>query len=699
MPIKMEKESSQVKIEDIQGAAGQTESGEVPASTTALNDDLNALLDSVIDYGFEDFEFDDSSLLNEGAEDSEPREVQVISSFEEMLDAVRRVDHDQPAFTYLVKSQDGETEISTNDERLLLDYLPVYIAKNPKKLAKPTHRGNLAFKHISEMAEFSRLSTRFMLDGFDCMDILSSSQLIEVKGDLVSTPYGSISFSGHSPAEIRLNPLILTKIVDAYSSTTIFDRRELLHVIRRNIVDNYIGDSDSNREVKPSRVFKFLFDDGPVISHLKTRYGYEYMELLRDAKNCYEILERLFFSSILPVAFLNNDFKANIGCSLLASEEISDHSMENIKQAFIYFLCRNEQIARVANSKLLEIQSLDAKAIFSGKISEISESERQSYQPPIFSRRPTSNGVSRNSKVKARLAIDNEKTEEVELDGKVITDSELQAFSDLCGKHPHFSPVFSHLLPFIEASFSAGVPLVFPPLLIAGPPGIGKTKFISELFEALGFPISHCHSSQFTCGSGLVGLQSTWGTAQPGYVSQAIRTSRLYNPLIAFDELERIRMASYGGNGVSVEAAFMRLLEPLEASRFVDACGQNPVDVSKVSWVFTCNDPSMIPPALLTRLNKVCVYPPTKEHDIDSIHRDIWADLVNQFAAGSRIQPWISEDAMDHLREVYYGDLNFRATIKVLKLALSRIMAGALGTNYLTLDVIELNSRSKVTLN
>lgn len=53
------------------------------------------------------------------------------------------------------------------------------------------------------------------------------------------------------------------------------------------------------------------------------------------------------------------------------------------------------------------------------------------------------------------------------------------------------------------------------------------------------------------------------------------------------------------------------------------------------------------------------------------------------------MNPWISEDAIDHLREIYYKNLNFRAGIKVFKLALSKLLAGAMGGSYLTLDVIE----------
>lgn len=653
------------------------------------DDQINALLEATdkLDKLLEipDDASDDFWFVDDGSSSEVPKPP-AISSFEDLLSLINQAPEEKPEF-YEVTTQDDEVQISSSDERLLLDYLPAYVGTLDDPL-QHSDSGLRSFRFLGAEMLYNSRQIKELIDQLKDIDLLHAGQLVSVEKGLVSAPYGSLQAVTETyNTGIQLNPLILSVICDAYRDQTVFSRSDICQVVKRNMIQHFMpsGEGADWSADSKSHAIIFSYDDSLLKCMPKSKSP-EYDNILRDARECHGVLHRLFFHTVLPIVFLDDRFKAYIGCSLLIDEELDKNSCRKLYLAFLYFLCSCGQISRVANSKFKDIASLDAKALFA-------------HKKPFVPRSMPLAPRSKNAVVKVTLAVNAEKKEEIELTGLVVTSKALQAFADLCGKHPHFHPVFDYLLPFVEASFTNSTPLVFPPILIAGPPGIGKTKFISELFAVFDYPVHHCHSSQFTCGSGLVGLQSTWGTAQPGYVSDAIRRSKHYNPLIAFDELERVRMATSGGNGISVEAAFMRLLEPLEASRFVDACGNIPVDVSKVNWIFTCNDPSMIPSALLTRLNKVCVYPPIDEVVIDMIHRDIWTDLVNQYAAHSRVNPWISEDAIDYLRELYYKNLNFRAGIKVFKLAINKLLAGAMGASYLTLDVIESKVKSPASYN
>lgn len=600
----------------------------------------------------------------------------IISSFDDLLEAIS-VEADGIPESYRIIGKDSEIRVRSESSRMQLDYLPLFAAKQevPVVYSNPSIK---AFRKLCSEVGLSEYSNNGSLRVLDDVSILSCSHYLKSDSDSLILPYGAKRPFCLDSRDSFLNPLISELVVDVYSrEISGYSRSEINLIFSRNSMLTFVP-SGNDEEGLWENVINYLEDD--FILHSDIPFSSPSSSDERAIFNLCASAKSIFLSTVLPLALLDNNFKSYAGFSPLYIDKIGLPQFKKIRAAFIYFLCGIRQFADYVNIKSFAIESYDSKAIFEGKYTSLAIRKKEKPKPIP---------EEINATIKSQFALNGSSHEDVTLTGLSVSDDSLQSFSDLCEKHPHFKPVFDYLMPFVEASFSTGRPLTFPPMLIAGPPGIGKTKFISELFEVFGYPISHCHASQFTCGSALAGLQSTWSNAQPGYVSEAMRRSKLYNPLIAFDELERIRMASSGGNGISVEAALMRLLEPLEAKRFVDACGQMPHDVSKVNWIFTCNDPSSIPAPLLTRLNKVFVYPPIKDEIVDAIHKDIWTDLVNQFAKGGFIKPWISEDALEKLRDIYYGDLNFRATIKVLRKALSQLLAGTMGVNYITLEVLE----------
>lgn len=600
----------------------------------------------------------------------------IITSFDDLLEAIS-VEADGIPESYRIIGKDNEIRVRSESARMQLDYLPLFAAKQEVAAvySKPSIK---AFRKLCSDVQLSDYSNDGSLSVLEGVSILSCSRYLQSDNDSLILPYGAKRPFCLDSRDSFLNPLISELVVDIYArEISGYSRSEINLIVSRNSRLAFVP-SNNDQEGLWEDVISYLEDD--FILHSDIPFSSYSNSDEKAIFNLCASAKSIFLSSILPLALLDNNFKSYAGFSPISIDNLGVQQIKKLRTAFIYFLCGIRQFADYVNLKALAIASYDSKAIFEGKYTSLAA--RRKEQPKQIPEEI-------NAKIKSQFAVNGSSHEEVELRGLSVSSESLQAFSNLCKKHPHFKPVFDYLMPFVEASFSTGRPLTFPPMLIAGPPGIGKTKFISELFEVFGYPISHCHASQFTCGSALAGLQSTWSNAQPGYVSEAMRRSKLYNPLIAFDELERIRMASSGGNGISVEAALMRLLEPLEAKRFVDACGQMPHDVSKVNWIFTCNDPSAIPAPLLSRLNKVFVYPPIKDEIVDGIHKDIWTDLVNQFAKGGFIKPWISEDALEKLRDIYYGDLNFRATIKVLRKALSQLLAGTTGVNYITLEVLE----------
>jgi ATP-dependent Lon protease len=258
------------------------------------------------------------------------------------------------------------------------------------------------------------------------------------------------------------------------------------------------------------------------------------------------------------------------------------------------------------------------------------------------------------------------------LGGHVSKAKDVEKLDNLAKRHSNLQSVVDFLKPFVRHSFLKSQPLSFPPLLIAGPPGIGKSKFMQALSEALGFKAKNLHASQFTSGWALVGMQKGWNSAHQGLVAEAMQSEALYNPLICFDEVDKIKTDD---KYVTVESALMRLLEPVEARNFVDANFNAPHDVSGVNWIFSCNQPRMISFALKTRMHTIYVYPPTKRKEIDAIHLNMWSEIIEEQNAKDDVYPSLSKDILDYLAEEYYDELQFRASSQRLEKAIKVIIA------------------------
>jgi ATP-dependent Lon protease len=81
------------------------------------------------------------------------------------------------------------------------------------------------------------------------------------------------------------------------------------------------------------------------------------------------------------------------------------------------------------------------------------------------------------------------------------------------------------------------------------------------------------------------------------------------NPVIFMDEIDKI---STSEKGVDIQSVLIHLTDPIQNSDFQDKyfAGLS-IDISKVLFIFSCNDESKISPILKDRLNIIRVKEPT----------------------------------------------------------------------------------------
>jgi ATP-dependent Lon protease len=150
-------------------------------------------------------------------------------------------------------------------------------------------------------------------------------------------------------------------------------------------------------------------------------------------------------------------------------------------------------------------------------------------------------------------------------------------------------------------------------IALCGAAGVGKSKFVKVLSNVLNIPIKSIslggvRDSSFFLGHGYVYVESG-----PGKILQNIVDCKINNPIIYFDELDKV---SETDNGKDIFSFLCYLTDPSQNAHFSDHYfyGMH-FDLSKVFYIFTFNDINKIDKILLDRLNIINVEMP-KEQDI-----------------------------------------------------------------------------------
>ena len=250
-----------------------------------------------------------------------------------------------------------------------------------------------------------------------------------------------------------------------------------------------------------------------------------------------------------------------------------------------------------------------------------------------------------------------------------VSDKTLRA---LAIEMPNFRSVVERIGDEVALARCIGLqaPLRLPLLLLAGPPGVGKTRFCRRLAECLGLGFGFLALAGSSDSRELSGTARGWSSAHPAWPVEQLVILGTGNPLLLADEIDKA-----GGsepNGRAIHTLLTRL-EPATSGIYYDECLDGPIDLSFINWVLSANTTEHLPAPLLSRLIVLPVEPPEADQAsvlLETMRRDV---AVERHLADARLLPVLPQGVVVRLSNGYAGHRDPRR----LRAELVRALASA----------------------